>query len=357
MLGVMLAAAALVAAVSLASTSDVADPIVVTRDAQALPAGCAPRETALLLAHFADAVSAGDLDALDRLFAVEDPPGRALEPAGTVFRWYSVTEGRAGAPRPWRHVAFYDRADLFPYFAERHEQNERWTLVSVRVTPSGTRGAAGISYTIRRTADDLPPWLNALGSGKGGIDCTSGRVFVWSWGQNDTSVDVGSTCPRPRDWSPGAAILACTGGPNARAIAADFRLRRGSARLPGRCEPARALRTLSSALSAFNASLGEAFGQRFVRAPLLASRGAELRSRRRIASFAHAKYGAGEGWTASVLHAPNRVGRSGSHRVATYRLGLVVSRPVENAVPARAEVALDCGSGLIRSWRGPSATR
>jgi hypothetical protein len=355
--GVTIAAAALVAAVSLASTSDAADPIVVTRDTQSLPTGCAPRETALLLARFAEAVSAGDLDALDRLFAVEDPPGRALEPAGTVFRWYSVTEGRAGAPRPWRHEAFYDRADLFPYFTERHRQNERWQLVSVRVTPSRTRAAAGIVYTIRRTADDLPPWLNALGSGKGAIDCTAGRIFVWSWGQNDTSVDVGSTCPRPRGWSSGSAILACTQGPNARPIAADFRLRRGSARLPGRCEPGRALGTLRSTLSAFNAGLGEAFGKRFAQNTLLASGGAELRSRRRIASFAHARYGAGEGWTARVLRAPNRVGRSGSHRVAVYRLELVLSRPAEALAAGRAEIAFDCASGLIRRWRGPIATR
>jgi hypothetical protein len=357
MLGVTIAAAALVAAVSLASTSDAADPIVVTRDTQSLPAGCAPRETALLLARFAEAVSAGDLDALDRLFAVEDPPGRALEPAGTVFRWYSVTEGRAGASQPWRHESFYDRVDLFPYFAERHRQNERWELVSVGVFPSRIRGAAGLNYTIRRTADDLPPWLNAIGFGKGSIDCTAGRIFLWSWGQDDESVDLPSLCPRPRGWSAGAGIFACTQGPNARPIAADFRLRRGPSRLPGRCEPARALKTLRSAISAFNAGLGDAFGQRFARVPLLASGGVELRSRRRIASFAHARYSAGEGWTARVLRAPNRVGRSGSHRVAVYRLELVLSRPAEAPATRRAEIAFDCESGLIRRWRGPTATR
>jgi hypothetical protein len=355
--GVTIAAAALVAAGSLASTSDVTDPIVVTRDAQALPAGCAPRETALLLARFADAVSAGDLDALDRLFAVEDPPGRALEPAGTVFRWYSVTEGRAGAPRPWRHVAFYDRTDLFPYFAERHRLNERWELVSVAVTPSRTRGAAGITYTIRRTADDLPPWLNAFGSGKGGVDCTAGRIFLWSWGQNDTSVDVGSTCPRPRAWSAGAAIFACTQGPNARPTSTGFRLRSGPARLPEHCAPERSLGTLRSTLSTFNTGLGEAFVKRFARNALLTSGGTELRSRRKIESFVHARYSAGEGWTARALRAPERLGRSGSRRTGVYRLALLVIRPTENPVAARAEVTLDCESGLIRRWRGPIATR
>ena len=343
---VTIAAAALVAAVSLASTSEAADPVVVTRNSQALPAGCTPQETALLLARFAEAVNTGALNALEQLFVVEDPPGRAAE-AGIVFRWYSVTESRAGASQPWRHEAFYDRSDLFRYFAERHLQHEHWEVVSVGLVPSGTSGAAGINYTIRRTADDLPPWLNAVGFGKGGIDCTAGRIFVWSWGQNDTSVSVPTLCPRPRGWSPGTAILACTGGPNAKPLAPNFRLHH--APLPARCATGPALGTLRSALRAFNSGIGEDFAKRFARDTLLSSRGAELQSRRRIASFAHARYSAGEGWTARVLHAPNRARRS----VAVYRLELVVSRPVEAPAARRAKITLDCKSGLIRRWHGP----
>jgi hypothetical protein len=345
---VTIAAAALVAAVSLASTSAASDPVVVTRDSQALPIGCTPRETALLLARFAGAVNTGDLNALDELFVIEDSPGRPTpEPGETAFRWYSMTEGRAGASRPWRHVAVYDRADLLPYFAARHARNERWELVSVAVTPSRTGGAAGITYAFRRTADDLPPWLDGLARGKGGIDCAAGRIFLWSSGQNDASAGFGITCPRPRGWSPGIAILACTQGPNAQPLTADFRLQR--ARLPKRCAPAPALRGLRSALSAFNSGLGDDFAKRFARETLLASRGAELRSRKRIASFAHARYHAGEGWAARVLRAPNRARQS----AVDYRMELVVSRPVEAPTAGRAEITLDCRSGLIRRWRGP----
>jgi hypothetical protein len=344
---VTIAAAALVAAVSLTWTSEAADPVFVTRNSQPLPAGCAPHETAQLLARLAEAVTAGDLSALNRLFVVEDPPGRATPEQGrAVFQWYSLTEGRAGASQPWRHVAFYDRVDLFRYFAERHLLNERWELVSVAVTPSRTGGAA-ITYTIRRTADDLPPWLSALGFGKGEIDCAARRIFVWSWAQNDASVDVGARCPRPRGWSPGTAILACTQGLNARPLARDLRFSRNP--LPGRCAPERALGTLRSALRAFNSGLGDDFARRFARDPLLASRGTELRSRKRVAAFTHARYNAGEGWTAHALRAPTRARQS----VAVYRMGLVVSRPAEIPAPARAVITLDCKSGLIRRWRGP----
>jgi hypothetical protein len=305
----------------------------------------------------AEAVSTGDRAALEQVFVIEDPPGRATEPAGTVFRWFSMTEGRAGADRPWRHETFYDRGDLFQYLAERHVHHERWELVSVAVTPSRTMGAAGITYAFRRTADDLPPWLAGLAGGKGGMDCAAGRIFLWSSGQNDAAAGVGPTCPRPRGWSPGAAILACTQGPNARAATADFRLRGRSARLPGRCEPTRTQRTLRSALAAFNAGLGDAFGERFARNALLTSGGIARSSRPRIAAFAHTRYHSGEGWTARVLRAPGRATRSGSRQVAVYRLELSVSRPVEAPSPASARIALDCASGLIRTWRGPTVGR
>ncbi|MEX0673216.1 MAG: hypothetical protein WD067_00485, partial [Gaiellaceae bacterium] len=56
--------AALVAAVVLSLTAD--PEIVVTRDSTALPSGCTPREAAELLVRFADAVNAGDMEALQR---------------------------------------------------------------------------------------------------------------------------------------------------------------------------------------------------------------------------------------------------------------------------------------------------
>ncbi len=157
-------------ATAVSAQIEAGEPIVVTRDSGALPSGCTPRETAELLMRLADAVTSGDAMALDRLFTTDDPPGRVDSADGLAFRWYSVTEGVGD--RPWRHVVFYDRAPLFPYFAERHQQNERWDLIAVNMGGSSSRrpGGVGIGYTIRRSADDLPESLTEFATGKGEID-------------------------------------------------------------------------------------------------------------------------------------------------------------------------------------------
>ena len=206
-----------------------------------------------------------------------------------------------------------------------------------------------------RTANDLPPWLSPLSVGKGAIDCVAQRIYVWSMGQNDHFAEVWVGCPRPPDWSPGVAVVACSRGPNARAIAPDFQLEAGSARLPRPCNPTSAFGKVRSALSAFNAGSDEAFGKHFGRLLLLASAGSDFKTRSAIASFARERYRAGEGWTASALHAPKRIARPGSRRVAAYRLGILLTRPVTPLASATVKVVLDCGSGLIQRWVGPNA--
>jgi len=168
------AAVALTAAAS--ATTAASSPlveIVVTRDSVKLPAGCSVREVGALLSRFTRAVTDGDQAELARLFVTVDPPGRAVEPAGSVFRWYSATEGRSRAARPWRHRAQYDRADLLAYFAERHVQNERMELIEAEVRPNSRLREVGIIFRVRREADDLPSWLSPYAGGKAGIDCTS----------------------------------------------------------------------------------------------------------------------------------------------------------------------------------------
>jgi len=305
-LATALVTAALVGVLAAATNAEV-EPIVVTRDTQALPSGCTPRETAGLLLRFAQAVNTGDAGALDRVFAIEDPPGRVIERNSRAFVWFSVTEGQASTRQPWRHVVFYDRVDVFPYFAERRRHKEHWDLVSVAVAPSHTLGAAGITYTIRRTAAGLPSWLSPLSVGKGAIDCTAKRIYVWSMGQNDHSVDIGIACPRPPDWSPGAAIVACSQGPNAQAIATGFQLEAGSADLPRPCSPTTAFRKVRAALSAYNAGLDTAFSKHFGRSPLLLSGGAELRLRSRIGAFVRTRYSAGEGSSCPCTNSPIQV--------------------------------------------------
>ncbi|HSI97775.1 MAG TPA: hypothetical protein VK926_05390, partial [Gaiellaceae bacterium] len=325
-----------------------------------------------LLLRLADAVSAGDMNTIDRLIAVEDPPGRAVERPEPYFRWYSVTEGRMG-DQPWRHTVFYDRVELFPYFAERNRQNERWELVGVSVGPAGwISGAAGITYVIQRDADDLPPSLTRIALGKGGIDCAAQRIFVWSMGQDGENL-ITPPCPLPPKWTPGSAVVACARseeplgrtGPNARALAPDFRaIGAGSARLPKRCGVTDVRRRLRSALTAFNSGRGAAFAGHF-----LPSRGSfhpytttesPRTSGVTIARYVAARYAKGDGWTATALQVPprtslDRVNISVSVRVAVYRLDILLSSPGRMLTPSSAKIVVDCRSGLVTRWVGPGA--
>ena len=363
-------ATALVLAVLLgvvaASSNAKTEPILVTRDSGTLPSGCTPRETAQLLVRLAGAVTSGNGTALDRLFAIEDPPSGANKPAGLAFRWYSVTEGRVG-DRPWRHTVFYDRPPLFPYFAERRRQ------IAVDMSRSWT-GGVGIGYTIRRSADDLPESLVEFASGKGEIDCVAQRIYVWSMGQDesvggqDESTSFGTGCPLPAGWSPGAAIVACSRsttadvrmGPNASAFSTDFRVRGESNRLDGRCRPASVTARLRAALSGFNRGRDSEFARQFAMRGLFHPYDIteqELVGRVAIARFVDARYRRGDGWTGTTLRVPGRTETrmfSGVRRkVASYRLGLLLSNPGMALVASSADVVVDCSSGLMHRWTGP----
>ncbi len=263
MLAIAAVPVVLVAVLAASASASTDDPIIVTRDGP-LPSGCTPRETVKLLIRLADAVNAGDERAIDRLFAIEDPPGRHVdERAEPFFRWYSV-----GA------VAMYDRAELFPYFAERRRHDERWELIGVDVGTSWVRGGAGIGYVLHRNADDLPSHAAEFARGKGEIDCAAQRIYVWSMAQGDRRQrdDGLPSCPRPSGWTPGTAVIACArsakdmnaAGLTPRAFAPDFRIVEGAVDLPRRCSPTFAAGKLRSALTAFNKGLGKSFAKHFV---------------------------------------------------------------------------------------------
>ena len=366
----LLAIAALLAVVlGVLATSTNAEgdgPIVVTRDSGALPSGCTPRETAELLIRLADAVTSGEAAALDMLFTTDDPPGRVDGADGLAFRWFSVTEGRVG-DRPWRHTVFYDRAPLFPYFAERHRQNERWDLIAVDMGASSSRrpGGVGIGYTIRRSADDLPESVAEFVRGKGEIDCVAQRIYLWSMGQDDgATFTFGTGCPLPNGWSPGDAVIACSRslkpgvrtGSNARALLPDFRVLGGSARLPTRCGSAYVTGRLRSALSAFNSGRETAFAGHFATRALFHPYDLTeaLVGRAAVARFVDARYEQGEGWTGATLRAPDRATTRAfggiRRKVASYRLGLLLSRPGEALVASSAGVVVDFDSGLFQRW-------
>lgn len=353
--GLLAAGATGVGVTSLAAGAS--DPIVVTRDSLKLPSGCNPREVGLLLSRFTDAVDGGDQAALARLFVMADPPGKALEPAGKAFRWYSVTEARSGPAQPWRHRVMYDRADVLAYFTERHEQNERLELIEVQVGASRLPQAVGFTFKVRREADDLPPWLNPFAGGKAGIDCAEQAIYLWSMGQNDRDLH-GQVCPRPPQWKPGAPLVSCSDGPNALALSPEFRVAPTRVDLPARCKPVAVRRTLSSVLAAFNVGLSDTFAKRFVARgqfhPYTGSiAGAGFVGRRAIARFVRARYRAGDGWTATRLLTSQ--GSVGLPNEAVYGLALQVSyQGALYAEPASAKVVVNCRSGLLATWVGPA---
>jgi hypothetical protein len=173
-----------------AVTRDEAARVVVTRDDHGLPAGCRPRPLARRIAAFFDAFNRGDPSATS-----------FVAPSGG---WYSVTEGRR------RHFVTYSRRGLPGYFARRHRHGERLRLEQVDV--SYANGLGHIAYRIERRADDLRR-LGIVGTtaiGKGAVDCTTGRIVVWSMGMPSRRGDPARSfelCPPPRVQS--RAIVAC----------------------------------------------------------------------------------------------------------------------------------------------------
>lgn len=360
---------ALCALAPVGASASAAEEIAVTRDSVRLPAGCAPREIAASFGEFFSALVAGDEARLRRVFAEEDPPGKAIEPAGRAFRWYSVTEGGGAGPetggKPLRHFVAYDVAELLPYLAERQRLREQMQLVAVEVGTSNISESAGGTFVVRRDADDLAPGLGGnqrIGFGKFELDCAERRFFVWSMGMNmapgqDLARSL-SPCPLPSGWAPAEPAVACTRGPNARALAPGFRLGSTSLALPSKCRPAVVRRRAVSALAAFDTGLGDEFSRQFVSGGQLHPYTASIGGRgfvgaRAMRSFVRSRYKAGDGWTATALIPP--VGPVGLPKEAVYVLRLrVTHQGTLVSDSAGAKLVVNCRSGKLRRWTGPA---
>jgi hypothetical protein len=143
---------------------------------QVAPALACDTNTAVqIVTRYIDAFNAGDQATLDRLFA--PMLGRYS------FEWYSSTEDTPGSP-DFRHINVELRQHLLAYFAERHQHGERLQLRDVGLTAAPTDPRRGERlFTLRRTADDIPPALGGpdhLATGKGTIDCGTRTIMVWS---------------------------------------------------------------------------------------------------------------------------------------------------------------------------------
>jgi hypothetical protein len=330
-----------------------ADDVLVTRESTILRSGCNPRQAAALLGRFLDAFNRGDTAALHEIWTKEDRPGRPVWPVGREFRWYSVTEGGSVQTSPWRHRSVYDRPDLLAYFAERHSQGERMSLVAVQVTRSREPWSAGIRFVVRRSADDLPSSLGGrqrIAGGKGGIDCERQQIYLWSMamntakaGQDYPARGAGVPCPRPAGWSPANPVVVCSGGANAPAVSEEFVA--SGAGSPGRCAPRAVSQRVTRALSAYNTGLADVFPRHLSRTPVFRAQRKVLRSRPAVTRYVRARYQAGEGWTARQLERAGPAGR--------YRLSLSVVHQTKTIGRGSVLVTVNCASGLISSWLGP----
>jgi hypothetical protein len=296
----------------------------VTRNAQSLPQGCGARRQAAFLVRFFDAFNRGDRSALDELLA---PEGSSVD----SFKLVS-----------WQGNVVAERGQALRYFDVLRTEGETFRLLGVEVSPTTVRSSAAMELAFARAA--------GTGVGKALVTCDPMRIWMLALAPAPTSVRF--PCPVPPGWSASGPAVACTAGPNARALAPTFRLGRASAMLPTRCRPASVERRVSAALAAFDAGQGPRFAAQFTRAgSLRAYTSMRVPARgRSIARFVSERYAAGDGWTALALAPP----KSGAAPSAVYGLTLQVRSPGAPVARAGAKLLVDCGSGLLRGWVGPA---
>ena len=305
--------------------------VIVTRSSVRLPAGCTPRTLASFVDRFFEAFNGREWRVVDALFA-------ASGPRPEDFKLFS-----------WERDVVQERERLAPYLAALRDRGERIRLLSLKVTrESRVMSSVAVEYVFERAS--------GRGAGKGLIDCSSQRI--WQWAMGPRPGDVALPCAQPTTWSPSGPIVACTAGPNARALSEDFRLGPTSIELPKRCKPAKVKPRVRAVLVAFNLGGGDDFAKHFLRRgqfhPYTASiSGNGFSGRARIARFVSARYQAGDGWTARRLFPPR-----GAVRVPKWTLYRVELRIAYQGTavsePSGANLVVDCATGLLRSWSGPS---
>lgn len=161
-------------------------PIRVTRDSVRLPAGCRPRAAARLLDRVFVAFNRRKRSRLNTLVAPSSR--RRLAPHERVFdRFYMNVPPEFGT---------YSRRFLLASLATRFAQHERLQLLEIAVSRE-ERAVAGFSFLARRAADDLRT-VEVI-SGKGGIDCTSQRLYNL-FGETRTTTH----------WPAGRPAIACS---------------------------------------------------------------------------------------------------------------------------------------------------
>ena len=124
------------------------------------PADCAPVKVADVVRAFLDAFNRGDQQALLQVF-----------PRSVIFS--------AQNPPPVGFFLSSGQPSLLEYFSRRHAHGETLELTALHIQYGATSREPGLSPTINRRSDDLPP---GVVSAKGAISCDDGAIILWNQG-------------------------------------------------------------------------------------------------------------------------------------------------------------------------------
>jgi hypothetical protein len=173
-----------------------------------LPPECEPARIATVVLEFFDALNRGEPRAMR--FIAREPE----------FSGWGVGErGAEGVS------VKAPNKKLFRYLRRRHAQGERLGRLEMAVSPArrasgpgpfsvpGKDPIAAFDFELSRTASDLRERgiEIQLGSGKAGINCRTGRIFLWvqAWGSTPTNLQ---TCPKATIEPSWSSAVACAPG-------------------------------------------------------------------------------------------------------------------------------------------------
>ena len=173
-----------------------------------LPRECEPRRIATVVLEFLDALNRGDRRAMR--FIAQEPE----------FNGWGMGERGTGEGVSVKAP----NEKLFDYLGQRHEQGERLGRMEIAVGPAprtstgpfsvpGKDPIAAFDFALSRRARDLRERgiRSQLGSGKAGINCRTGRIFLWGqdWGSTPPGVLI---CPKARIEPSWSSAVACAPG-------------------------------------------------------------------------------------------------------------------------------------------------
>jgi hypothetical protein len=172
--------------------------IVVTREAQDLPEGCGVREVARVLVDLTDALSRGDVDATDSVFA----PEKGFASVGVAH------------PGGLTGDATLDRESLTAYLQERIDQNESYDLRVVKVANDvggSPLGGEMVRFDLlaERSADDVGP-TPVETRGWGELACPDKEIYLLNLGPVHPREDTDAWCPDTESGGGQSVVVACS---------------------------------------------------------------------------------------------------------------------------------------------------